>query len=239
LVLEATTSNRRDMQVDDATPSVGRESSVRSLQALYAAVVAFALGVAVEQLVLDEPGGVSVAWERLPLLIAFLVTIIPFFHGAMCHLERSYLQKADTQLRSGALLSDFVILFVQAVIFFIFARSMPDARLSTAVLLTLLALDVVWGVTTSTLLRRRPHLRLAPMRWAIVNLCTLPFLAVILLLDTDVPEARTVDGRVALGLMVVAAVRTVADYAVSWHDLYFPWRSGGEGPTDQGVGRAS
>jgi hypothetical protein len=56
------------------------------------------------------------------------------------------------------------------------------------------------------------------MKWAVVNLVVLPLLLILLFVQDD-HEAIS---WAAFLLMGIAIIRTVADYAVSWRDLYFP-----------------
>src|SRR4051794_39167471 len=73
------------------------ERSVDSLQKLYAGVVAFAIGQAITRLVLvDRSTDALATWSdlqiRLPAFLAFLVVLVPFFHGMSRHLDECYLE---------------------------------------------------------------------------------------------------------------------------------------------------
>ncbi len=58
------------------------------LQELYTVVVAIALSLVVARLI-PAPGG-KVTFQPFLLSAALLVTLIPFYHGALRHLDEQY-----------------------------------------------------------------------------------------------------------------------------------------------------
>jgi hypothetical protein len=93
------------------------ERSVDSLQQIYAVVIALAIAQAIESLLKDPVRGTVLDLDQikvgLPALVAFLVTLVPFWHGMNRHLDRCYLEK-ESAIRQGALLLDFWTFFVEA-----------------------------------------------------------------------------------------------------------------------------
>jgi len=60
-------------------------------------------------------------------LVAFLVTLVPFFHGMNRHLDHCYLEKEPPVLH-GALLFDFSIFFLEAGFLFAAAWSVRSTE---------------------------------------------------------------------------------------------------------------
>jgi hypothetical protein len=101
--------------------------------------------VAITQIM--EAGSITeprIAWARLPVLAAFLATIIPFYHGAMRHLDYTYVERDAREVREGSLLVDFIFLFVQACLFFVFAQTLGNTHAAALALLVVLAMDLLW-----------------------------------------------------------------------------------------------
>jgi len=192
------------------------ERSADSLQRLYTVVVALAVGQAItaflkdRNTLLDLRSADSVA--ALPALLAFFITLVPFYHGMNRHLDRCYLEH-DSGPKQGALLLDFTIFFLES--FFLLAASWAIRRgLLTFLFLGLLLIgDCIWGVVSHLI-----HYAGGPstvLRWTLINL-----IAVAIGLGVAL---TTVFGDASRSwmLLVVALLRTVADYWSSWR-FYFP-----------------
>src|SRR5437879_12191265 len=102
-------------------PSKIIERSVDSIQKIYAVVIALAISQAIQSLLKEPRGAADLSFERLssglPAFIAFLVTLVPFWHGMNRHLDRCYLEKPNSIVQ-GALLLDFVTFFAEASFLF-------------------------------------------------------------------------------------------------------------------------
>jgi hypothetical protein len=196
--------------------SRAREGTVRNLQELYTVAVGVAVALAVDQLIGagQEP---PIHWNHIPVFAAFLATLIPFYHGAMRHLDDVYIQEGGRHVRSGALLADFLLLFLEACLFFIAARLISDARATAWALATLLALDAAWGTVVYLVFATRGR-RWAEIRWVLVNSVAVPTLAIGLFLTAGMKEAEE---AAVIVLLIVAVIRTITDYWLSW-DFYFP-----------------
>ena len=93
---------------------VARERIVRSLQGLYTVVAGLALTKSIERLFEGSTSSqVEFHAHHLPGLVAFIATLIPFYHGALRHLDRRYIEEHGAGLKDGALAADFALLFVE------------------------------------------------------------------------------------------------------------------------------
>ena len=88
-----------------------RDGSVQNLQELYTVAVGMALTLAITRIVPEAGSPVVVS---LPNLVAYVVTLVPFYHGAMRHMDVSCRGARTGTVREGALLGDFFLLFIEA-----------------------------------------------------------------------------------------------------------------------------
>lgn len=196
------------------------ERVVRNFEQLYSVAIVLALGRAIENIVRDAnaPGRI-LGPGSLPAFVALFVTLVPFYHGAMRHLDRTYVQEGGKNVRTGTLLADFLLLFVEGTIFFVVAELLPNARAAAWGIVVLLLLDAVWGIAVFAVFYRRRQWR-AEMRWVALNLVFAPSLALFLLFGPD-RAGGSLDLPVAIALMAITIARSTLDYATSW-DFYFP-----------------
>lgn len=195
-------------------PSKTVERSVNSLQQVYAFVVALAVARAVEAAFV---AGGELVWtpERMPVLIAFVVTVVPFFHGMNRHLDRCYVERQDEHVR-GVLLADFAVFFLEAAVLFAFAASISSGLEGFLILAALLALDTLWGLVSHWI-----HYRDATSStrtWAMVNAVFVILIVLVYFLEGYADAVKP------WILALMAVVRTVADYKVAW-SFYFPSES--------------
>lgn len=187
---------------------------------LYAVTAGLALAAALESAFSSQGRGVLFEGADWQLLVAFVVTLVPFYHGAMRHLDDEWVDAAEPAA-PWLMLVDFGVLFVQAAVFFVLGRNISDPTDFSAWYAILLGTDVVWA--TVYLLGRRarrlpqdptPHKGgMAPeATWALINSGALVVLAALAI-------AGVADSPVAL--LLVAVGRTAVDYRVSW-SFYFP-----------------
>src|SRR5208282_5699492 len=152
-------------------PSTFFERSVDSIQRIYAVVIALAISQAIQSLLKDPNGAANLSLTRLsaglPSLIAFLVTLIPFWHGMNRHLDRCYLEKTES-VKQGALLFDFLMFFVEACFLFAAAWSTRFGLETFYYLGGLLGVDMVWGVISHLIhfSGQKSH----SVRWSLINL---------------------------------------------------------------------
>jgi len=196
------------------------ERTARHLQSLYVVGAGLGVAFALEGMIEGVGSDPSLEWDTVPVVVAFLVTLIPFFHGAMLYM--------DTEIRGRAtvVLVDFLALFSQTVLFFVMAEFVREPKSFTIAWIVLLVVDVAWVVWLMTAMPRRSKGQAAEpifreyRPWAIINsVCILALLAVIAFVPTN-DGGTGPDLRLGLILMVIAIVRTAADYWFS-RAVYF------------------
>lgn len=191
------------------------ERSVDSLQRIYAFVVALAVARSVEAAFVSE-GALVWAPERMPVLVAFVFTVVPFFHGMNRHLDRCYVERHDEHVQ-GALLADFAVFFLEAAMLFAFATSIRSGLEGFLILAALLALDTLWGMISHWIHYRDESA--SSRTWAAVNAVFVVLLLLVYFLEG---YAEPVKPWI---LALLAVVRTVVDYKLSWAFYFPPFRS--------------
>ncbi|MHB8486659.1 MAG: hypothetical protein ACYDCM_13170 [Candidatus Acidiferrales bacterium] len=190
-----------------------KERSVDSLQQIYAVVIALAIAQAIQSLMKDPVRGTLFESSQiligLPAFVALLVTLVPFWHGMNRHLDRCYLEKKSAVVQ-GALLLDFTTFFLEASLLFAAGWSLRSGIYSFIALGALLVVDMLWGFVSHQIHfpGQKSHVR----KWSAINLVAI---AIAILLVAYPFNSKTII------LMVVAIMRSVADYWICW-DFYFP-----------------
>ncbi len=126
-------------------------------------------------------------------------------------------------MRRGALLADFVLLFLESGLLFGLAALIARPRSFAWTLLVLLLVDMIWGFLARFAFSktRQP---LAAYGWARVNLCTvIVAVPALFAVQRFAPSAR--ESWLPFAILAVSLVRTVVDYKISW-DFYFPPHGG-------------
>ena len=122
--------------------------SVDSIANIYAVVIALAIAQAIQTLIKDPSGGAGLKFDALyagaPAFVAFLFTLVPFWHGMNRHLDRCYLEKTGV-VAQGALLFDFTVFFLEAGLLFAAGWSLRAGLVTFYCLGVLLVTDMVWG----------------------------------------------------------------------------------------------
>lgn len=189
-------------------------NSVRNLENLYSTVVVLGLSLAVSRLVDTTKETVPIKLELLPFFVAFLFTLIPFYHGALRHLDFTYVEQGGRQVRKYALLIDFFCLFVESGLLLGLAIVLVKPSFFAWGLVTLLAVDTVWGMIAhlgfSQDVTPKPELR-----WSLINLVTAVLLSVI------IPFSVNVGNRLPICISAISILRTAIDYWWCW-DFYYP-----------------
>lgn len=194
-------------------PSKVFERSVDSIQKIYAVVIALAISQAIQSLLKDPSGATDITLQRLsswlPPFVAFLVTLIPFWHGMNRHLDRCYLEKS-TGVVQGALLFDFVAFFIESSFLFAAAWSIRFGLETFYYLGGLLLVDMLWAFVSHHIhfSGKKSH----AVRWSVINIAAI-FIAVLVV---TFPFSKK-----PIVLMVLAIFRFIADYGICW-SFYFP-----------------
>jgi hypothetical protein len=196
-------------------------NSVRNLQNLYSIVAGLGLSLSIYTLIDTSREGVPFRLELLPFFGSFLVTLIPFYHGALRHLDATYVEQGGRQVRSGALLGDFLLLFFESCILLSLAVLLPTPQFFAWGFVTLLTLDTIWGflvyLVFSQDAKPKPELR-----WALINLVTAVILSVcFVIIDIFPPVASAGELKLRVIIFSVSFIRTIIDYWLCW-DFYFP-----------------
>lgn len=189
------------------------ERSVDSLEKTYAVIVALAISEAIQSLLKAPAGNSIVSVDQiapaLPAFTAFLFTLVPFFHGMNRHFDRAYLEKS-AHIIQGALILDFSVFLLEATCLFAVAWSLRSGILSFACLGLLLLIDMIWGFVSHQIHYRGQ--KSGVVRWSAINLIAIGVSVFVVAFPF---EMKTVV------LMVIAILRTIADYVFCW-SFYFP-----------------
>jgi hypothetical protein len=198
-----------------------KENAVRSLVSLYTVVIGVALSVSVVTLVDPRVGLSAVTAGSMLLFGAFVATLLPFYHGALRHLDDAYLENESTQIRDGALIVDFLLLFFHAMAFVVLALLLHRPSDFAWVLITVLTIDVLWAIFTYFASSSAAPGG-AEGKWGFINLMFVG-VAVIYLMNQGIyfGTGRPDDAKIAVPIFVFAVIRTVVDY-VWCRKFYFP-----------------
>lgn len=194
-----------------------KANSVKSLQTLYTVVIGVALSSATVNLI--SSGDLSkITLQSLLLFFSFSLTLIPFFHGAMRHLDDAYLENKNEHIRNGALLLDFLLLFIHGVVLVILSFFMKNSLTFLIVLLSILTLDVIWGLFAHCASASKKNG--AELKWVTINSI---FVAVFVayLSHIDVMAGNYNETNLSVIVSVGCLIRTVIDYSWGW-SFYFP-----------------
>ena len=189
-----------------------QKNSVRNLQNLYSIVAGLALSLSLYNLIDIYREGLPFKFELLPFFVSFLVTLIPFYHGALRHLDATYIEQDTRQVRGGALLADFVILFIESCILLSIAVLLPKPQFFAYGLVILFALDSIWGFIAHFVFSQVAKTK-AEVRWALINIVTALTLSVCLIIISIF--------QLWIIILSVSVIRTVVDYVLCW-EFYFP-----------------
>ena len=206
---------------DNTAPRPRRslERSVDSLERIFAFIVALAVTDAIRVTFLGGSQNPTLRWPTATVFaafLAFLVTIVPFYHGMNRHLEECYIRREPRA--EGALLFDFVFFFVEASLLFAITASLRDPNLGSFFFLgILLFIDVVWATISNRIhYGQKAH---GITTWTTVNLTMITVGAAIYFVAAK-GAALSAEWQASL-LLVVAVLRSVLDYYFTW-DFYFP-----------------
>lgn len=197
-----------------------KENSVRSLVSLYTVVIGVALSLAVVSLVDPSSGLASVTMPAVLLFVAFIATLFPFYHGALRHLDDAYIENENDHIKDGALVLDFVLLFLHALAFVVLSLLLKRPGHFAWVLTVVLAIDIVWGIFVHFASSSKGDIT-PESKWAIINFvfvgCVLWYLVAHDIYLQDAPG----DLSLALAIAFACTVRSMADYG--WcRSFYFP-----------------
>jgi hypothetical protein len=207
-----------------------RKSAVDNLERLYTVVAGLSLTTGVQRL-LEGPGSASgpsalpglpgpslptlgLAQDALPMFIAFVLTLLPFYHGANRYLSATYVfSRSEHPPRPLTAIIDFVFFFVQALTFYAMALMLRDPTWFFWLLVAVLLLDCCWIVFVYF---NSPTSFGAIRWWLYLNIAT-AFLLSVMIATPLLPDDLRRWGLAS----AVAVVRTMVDYGRSW-SFYWP-----------------
>lgn len=197
-----------------------KENSVRSLVSLYTVVMGVALSVAITNTINTDTGLRSVPAVSLFLFFSFIVTLFPFYHGALRHLDDAYIENESSQIKDGAIIFDVLLLLLHGIAFVVLSQLMKTPNEFAWILISLLSIDVVWGLFVHFGSSSSGD-HLAEWKWTIVNFVTI-CVGISYLVYHDIYFAPLEDPlKLAIPITAVCTIRTIVDYM--WgKDFYFP-----------------
>lgn len=197
------------------------ESTVTTLQEFYTVIVGVAFVGGVEKIVTSVQNARS-AQEWLPVAIlglAFLSTIVPFYHGMNRHLYDTHLDvDAKSTSPQVPLLLDIFAFVVEGAILVAMGRALENPESFLRLWTALLLVDILWSLVIWTIQGSEWP------RWVLNNgvwIAVAWFVWLGLPPFASPPGAeRSVLLRIAL-LAVVEIGRSITDYKTNWQ-FYFP-----------------
>ncbi len=199
-----------------------RERSVDNLQRLYTIVAGLSLTTAVAHLVVPDPESravvhiaqISINADVLPMFITFVMTIVPFYHGANRYLDHAYVfMDSGVAPRPLVAMLDFGFFFSQALIFYSMGLGITAPTAFYGLYVIILLVDVMW----ISLVYIAHNAAFNDVRtWLVINTITLA-IAFVMLNTPVLPEDVT---RWSF-LAVLSIARTVLDYGLNW-GFYWP-----------------
>jgi len=198
-------------------------NSVRNLEHLYTTVVAIALSLAIYNII-AATRETPFKWELVLFFIALLVTLIPFYHGALRHLDITYVEEGGKPVRKPTLLFDFLALFTESCLLVAMAALLPRPHYFVWVLAVLLAFDAVWGFTAylgfSKERKPKPELTWAQINFVSAILISI-FLLIVLGFVPFIEIGYFSNLKLSVWIFGLSLLRTVVDYKLCW-DTYYP-----------------
>lgn len=198
-----------------------RGNSVKQLCELYRVVISIAVGLAFHKLIDANLQPVPLVSGRVALFLAFIFTVIPFFHGAVRHLYATYIEGGgSSRVVNWVVLVDYYLLFLEGGLFVGLACAFESPQSFGFLLTGILALDVVWGAMSRIGFGGTDAQR-AEVSWAAINAVTVVVLLVVMIADPILRHWGLGDTQFKLFLLLLAVVRTGTDYYKN-HTFYCP-----------------
>jgi hypothetical protein len=206
-------------------PAEARKRSVDNLQRLYTVVVSLAVTERLRRLLAPwVDSGTRPGFGEGLMLLSLLITIVPFYHGANRHLDATYVTKERKATVGGALLVDFIFLFLEGLLLFGVAMITKSVPWFYTVLAGVFIFDALWVLITRFLTRgavsgRRvdPH-----YTWAILNVAAA--FALYFSVWENIFHGSSVwsgDNVRDLWLFAIVLLRTILDYFLEY-SFYYP-----------------
>ena len=193
-------------------------NSIQTLKILYMVVAGLALAAGLEGLFVNDKDQFQLPEDPILWIffIIFVSTVVRFVHGAMRHFDQYYIEQPQQIHWKYQPLWDFLLLGVEAFIFFVLAFSLQNQLEFISYYLVLLIVDTLWlfGVFA-------PHIKRVfhgtPLHWIVAN--------AVVLVPTGIPwiwcrNSETCPLWLLILFSVVVLVHTLMDYRLNW-EFYF------------------
>lgn len=187
-----------------------RECSTETLKMIYYVVIGLAITEGLQQAFIEKSS--FLGWRAFfspsfLMLLALVLTVCRFVHGASIHLSTSSEKRYK-------LLLDFAGFFVQASLFYLMALSLVTTLEFSVFFIVMLVVDTAWIL----LLRILNYIKLdkTMRQWLRSNVYLITLLLEIALLRNTMPHIT-----LAVLILTVSALATAWDYH-SNRDFYFP-----------------
>ncbi|RYG98673.1 MAG: hypothetical protein EON58_06425 [Alphaproteobacteria bacterium] len=197
-------------------PSLGeaRKRSVDNLQRLYTVVVSLAITELLKRLFHPAADAPKAGLSEWLMLTSFIVTIIPFYHGANRYLDATYVT-GERSAKHGALMLDFIALFLEGILLFVLGLFASNATIFYTILGALFVFDAAWvGLTRLT--TNGNESVASYVKWAGVNV-----VAALAVTGASWTTFFKTPEREAAFLTIICVFRTVYDYYSVW-SFYYP-----------------
>ena len=163
-------------------------------------------------------------------LIGFLVTIIPFIHGAILTFSNKwYKHKITEKYRFDLAFLFFIVIFLHTSLFFFLALNITSFSFFVVLLWTIMLINTPWLAFQAFLtMKKLKRADVFLYGWIIINFNTFAFLSVFVVLPSSMflNNENTSKDLIINGLiLIVLVVRTIADYKIGWTELYNPINS--------------
>lgn len=200
------------------------ENSVRGLVNLYTVVIGAALSLAVARAIDVNAGLTSIGIVPVLLFVCFVVTLFPFFHGALRHLDDAFIENDSPNIKTGALIIDFALLFLHALAFVVLSQLLQQPSHFAWLLIIVLLIDVIWGIFAHFGSSSSSELS-AESKWTTINFIFVAVVATYLIGNDIYLDHKGDTLKLPMLLAIACVLRSTIDY-VWCKDLYFPKSEG-------------
>ncbi len=157
-------------------------------------------------------------------LVAFLVTIVPFIHGAILTFSNKwYYDKVERESHFGLAFIFFTVVFFHTTLFLFVALNIADFPLFVIILWILMMVNTPW-IFIQTLLTKHYLKRndIFLNEWIILNFNTFAFLLIFVTASHGVITGLNIGNFTLVNFVILLVLfsRSVNDYVVGWNDLY-------------------
>ena len=198
---------------------LARERSVNNLQRLYAIVVSLAIAHSLIQIIeiISNKGLTNFVgyYSELFMFFSFIVTLIPFFHGANRYLDATYVTGERTA-GHYALLIDFIALFIEGLALFVLGMLITNLNVFYSFLVVLLVFDIAWVGSTTLTAKNESDKVPKFKKWASIN--AIAVAAILVSVWSNLWPGQLIKSTI---LVLIIIARTIYDYVSVW-GFYYP-----------------